>query len=203
MEHKYKKILELYCGKEISKSVDNNEDVYFGLFGENKDLIINKWVINFTEPVKPEEQMKTLIDIFNIVYDFTDKENMGSIVDFGFNTTLVYFQEIEKSIQSVKKIISSILKLNLSKIEFTNALHKGEVIIGNWGSSNRFKHMILGSNIKYCEALSKIGIDRKIKCIVSEDFKNEYNNEVCFNELNDVSLGMVGFKYGKIFELIF
>ncbi|MFH0977499.1 MAG: hypothetical protein V1874_17100 [Spirochaetota bacterium] len=185
MDIDYKNLLEHYCGVSIHQSIRRWEENIFNINAEEKNLILNDWIIKPKDNLKLQDMLTHLVDAFDIIYDFTDKISNGAIIDFGFNEVIVCYEEVEKSIESVKKINTELLDMDKSLI-YTTTLHKGAVIIGNWGARNRFKRMILGEEIDYCKMMNTIKLKEKTTCIVSEKYKDAVNDKTLFREIKDI-----------------
>lgn len=203
MEIDYKKLLKLYCGKSFQEFIGNQGDDAYIINFENKNLILNSWI--FFPPKKDElaNALKKFVKAFDIVYEFTDKNNNGVIVDFDFDKVLVYYINIENSIDSIQKIANA-MKENLKDVEFFSTLHSGVVYDGNWGSKSRFKRMIFGSEVDYVKKINTIEVTNNINFIASESYKKICNQSLSFKEIQENgNVTFQGKNKGKLYEITF
>ena len=204
MEIDYKKLLELYYGYDIHNYINEVGDQIYKIHGNKVTVVLNQWILIPKEELEYNDILNKYVKAFDIIYEYTDKNNSGLILDFEFNKVFVSYKKIEQAIDSNKKIARSLLE-NLKEIKFFSALHKGEVILGNWGfrGTNRFKKMLFGSEVDYCKEISIAKIRDDINFLSSEEFRNAAGDKKKFKEIEEYGdVVFYGKNKGKLYEML-
>jgi hypothetical protein len=187
----FRKAIELYCGKETLHSIIEYNEQVLKLGGQKIELFMTYWFIDFHNNYSNEDIVKRLIKTFDIVFEYSENEGLGQIIDFEFNKVLLCYSESEKCLSSTQKIIKELQNI-FSDLKTTCALHYGTVIYGNWGASKRFKKMIFGNEYQFCKKMLDVGITENKLLILSNDAKDHLNKELNIKKMSEY--GIVGIK---------
>ena len=198
-----KEVLELYCGKRIIDELTNNKDSLLFIGGEKRNLTLNYGLLIIEENnYDLFELMKILNSIFNIYYKYTIESNQGDILDFEFNSILLYFDNPNIAFENIIKIEQEIKKIidnSKYKIKSINSLHNSNYLIANWGASKRFKKIILGKNVDFCKSVINIGIEKGKSILLSQSTIDLLNtNKEKFEYLTE--LNVIGYFNEKIYS---
>jgi len=111
-------------------------------------------------------------------------------------------RSVLKMSEGLKILNKSFEKKNKPPLDFGVGLNKGEVVVGNIGSTKRFNYTIMGDEVNFCSRLEGLTKAYGVRCLVSESVVSSVKSaDIHFRELDLVKVK--GKKEPKrIFELV-
>ncbi|KND48085.1 MAG: adenylate cyclase [Parcubacteria bacterium C7867-006] len=201
----------------IDELIKHPEKISLG--GERKNLtILFSDIAGFTsisERLSPEELTKLMNEYLTAMTDIIMKH--GGLVDKYIGDAVMAFwgapldnpNQTDDACKAVVEMLEKLEELNidwgkrnLPPIGIRIGLNRGDVIVGNMGSSKRFNYTIIGDEVNFASRLEGINNFYGTKCTVSENIINNIKSkDFIFRELDVIRVK--GKKEPKkIFELI-
>ncbi len=201
-----------YNGKLLIDSLIDNKEKALSIYAEVKSSVIlyqriDNWkdIINLLEPVESVKLLFSYYDFcFNIIH------SLGGYIENIIGDEIIVIWDKNNDVASVqhacevakecylqsKQIINKIdTRLDL---EIVSGIHSGEIVVGNFGSSDRLFYRAIGDNIDTANKLMKLNSQYKTNVIISDKIINETHFE--YRELDSIFID--NYKAIKIFELI-
>ncbi|MGA1870036.1 MAG: CHASE2 domain-containing protein [bacterium] len=214
---KIKKSFEHYLAPALVQELINDPEK-LQLGGEKQVLtVLFSDIRNFTtisEGLKPEtliyflnEYMTAMSTIILDHFGFLDKF-IGDAIMAVYCTPIKREDHAVLSCQTALKMQNELTVINekyrpqkLSEIKIGIGINSGEMVIGNFGSKQRFDYTVLGDNVNLASRLEGITKVFGVKIIISEYTQQLIHNRWPVRELDIVRVkGKI--KPVKIFELI-
>ncbi len=168
-----------------------------------------------SEKLPPEELTHIINEYLSVMTDIimekrglVDKYIGDAIMAF-WGAPLSNENQAEDACRSVLKMSAGLKilnerfeKENKPPLDFGVGLNKGEVVVGNMGSTKRFNYTIMGDEVNFCSRLEGLTKAYGVRCLVSESVVTSVKSaDIYFRELDLVKVK--GKKEPKkIFELI-
>jgi hypothetical protein len=187
MEPDYRRLLELYCGRDIHERVASWGQAAYQRNGERTRVVINQWRFQIPSDDPLEVSMR-LARAFDLVYSATEGTRRGAIVDFDFASVLLYFEDSGGCLAVMDELLPE-LETGLGDGAIVAAsLHSGEVLIGNWGANEHFKLSMVGADVEICRAMATFAMRRRAECVLSGEAKAALLGDGALEELGRIGV---------------
>lgn len=201
----------------IDELIKNPEKISLG--GERRNLtILFSDIAGFTsisEKLSPEDLTNLMNEYLTAMTDIIMKH--GGLVDKYIGDAVMAFwgaplenpNQTEDACRAIVEMLEKLKELNidwakrgLPPIGIRIGLNRGDVIVGNMGSSKRFNYTVIGDDVNFTSRLEGINNYYGTKCAVSENIVNNITSkDFVFRELDLIRVKGKS-EPKKIFELI-
>lgn len=201
----------------IDELIKNPEKISLG--GERRNLtILFSDIAGFTsisEELSPEDLTNLMNEYLTAMTDIIMKH--GGLVDKYIGDAVMAFwgapldnpNQTEDACRAIVEMLKKLKELNidwakrgLPPIGIRIGLNRGDVIVGNMGSSKRFNYTVIGDDVNFASRLEGINNYYGTKCAVSENIVNNIKSkDFVFRELDLIRVKGKS-EPKKIFELI-
>lgn len=201
----------------IDELIKNPEKISLG--GERRNLtILFSDIAGFTsisEKLSPEDLTNLMNEYLTAMTDIIMKH--GGLVDKYIGDAVMAFwgapldnpNQTEDACRAIVEMLKKLKELNidwakrgLPPIGIRIGLNRGDVIVGNMGSSKRFNYTVIGDDVNFASRLEGINNYYGTKCAVSENIVNNIKSkDFVFRELDLIRVKGKS-EPKKIFELI-
>lgn len=208
LESKEKRFIEqtfkYYLMPDVIEDLKKNPEK-LKLGGENREVtILFSDIRGFTtisEKLSAEELTRVINEYLTAMTDIIMEE--GGLVDKYIGDAIMAFwgapvdnpRQAECAVRAVMKMSEKLkemnrewAKRNIPELGIGIGLNKGQVIVGNMGSSKRFNYTIMGDEVNFGSRLEGLNKMYKTECIVSESVAEAVkgNSEFTLRKLDRV-----------------
>jgi adenylate cyclase len=202
--------------KLVRKLLDSKEGIKQG--GTKQDLVVFfSDIVNFTEfseVLQPKDLLNHLCDYFQLVTDLI-WEYQGTIDKFIGDAVMAFWGAPAADEQKVYHACQAALKIQRALRNMADSweaagkpalptrigLHRGDVVVGNVGSTDRFNYTAVGDSVNLASRLESIARVYSAQIVVSEMIYESVRDVFLFSLL-DVMTVKGKSKSVKIYELL-
>jgi class 3 adenylate cyclase/HAMP domain-containing protein len=195
-----KKMFGRYLSAEVMDSLLENPSA-LELGGERREVTIMisdlRGFTALSERLEPEQVVKMLNGYFEVMVEVVHQYN-GTINEIIGDSLVVIFgapQEVtdraQRAIACAIAMQNAMAKVNeenrnkgLPELETGIGLHDSEVVVGNIGSSKRFKYSVVGSGVNMASRIESYTVGGQI--LISESVRKEAGEILCIDGQREV-----------------
>ena len=195
-----KKMFGRYLSAEVMNSLLENPSA-LELGGERRNVTIMisdlRGFTALSERLEPEQVVKMLNGYFEVMVEVVHQYN-GTINEIIGDSLIVIFgapQEMpdraQRAIACAIAMQNAMAKVNeenrnkgLPELETGIGLHDSEVVVGNIGSSKRFKYSVVGSGVNMASRIESYTVGGQI--LISESVRKEAGEILCIDGQREV-----------------
>ncbi len=199
MEEILKKAIKLYLGDHILKRIIELGDDALLLNAETKEVTMISTDILSLTTIKQKHSTE---DMSNLLNDYlkgmfaTIKNYKGIICEVTGNAILAYWDSSDHALigckcglellNASKMISESWSERDMFELHTTIGINTGEVLLGNFGSSDKMQFTISGDHINFTYRLQSANKHFNTEIIVSEFTKSQVDKDFKFKHVEKI-----------------